>query len=76
MMQSVAQSYYRGALSLLRFVEQRAGSKRRFGAEAEAAWRQFKGGVTAIADCCQLRPGAVVVSSKPLPVSRSREQSP
>jgi len=42
-MQSVEQSYYRGALSLLRFVEQRAGSKRRFGIEADAAWRQFKG---------------------------------
>jgi len=69
-MQSVEQSYYRGALSLLRFVEQRASSKRRFGAEADAAWRQFKGELSTsdriqllLADAHAQWPGAVGASN-------------
>ncbi len=36
-------AYYRGALTLLRFVEQRTPSARRFGPEADALWRSFAG---------------------------------
>jgi len=69
-MQPVEQSYYRGALTLLRFVEQRAGSKRRFGTEADAAWRQFKGELSTsdriqllLADAHAQWPGAVGASN-------------
>ena len=69
-MQAVEQSYYRGALTLLRFVEQRAGSRRRFGAEADAAWRQFKGELSTsdriqllLADAHAQWPGAVGASN-------------
>lgn len=40
--------YYRGALRALRFVEARRPSGRRFGAEAEARWSRFKGGLQQI----------------------------
>lgn len=36
-------AYYRAAMSLLRFVEQRAPTQRRFGSEADALWRSFAG---------------------------------
>lgn len=36
-------AYYRAAMSLLRFVEQRAPTQRRFGPEADALWRSFAG---------------------------------
>jgi hypothetical protein len=69
-MQAAEQSYYRGALSLLRFVEQRAGSRRRFGAEADATWRQFKGELSTadriqllLADAHAQWPGAVGASN-------------
>jgi hypothetical protein len=63
-------SYYRGALSLLQFVEQRTQSRRRFGAEADATWKQFRGELTT-ADRIQLLlsdahaqwPGAVGASN-------------
>lgn len=69
-MQGTEQSYYRGALSLLRFVEERSGSRRRFGAEADATWRQFQGQLgTAdrihllLADAHAQWPGAVGASA-------------
>jgi hypothetical protein len=37
------QAYYQAALGLLRFVEQRSPTARRFGAEADALWRSFAG---------------------------------
>jgi hypothetical protein len=36
-------AYYDAALGLLRFVEQRSPTARRFGAEADALWRSFAG---------------------------------
>jgi len=36
-------AYYRAALTLLRFVEHRAPTSRRFGPEADALWRSFAG---------------------------------
>lgn len=36
-------AYYRAAMALLRFVEQRAPTQRRFGPEADALWRSFAG---------------------------------
>lgn len=36
-------AYYDAALGLLRFVEQRSPTNRRFGAEADALWRSFAG---------------------------------
>jgi hypothetical protein len=36
-------AYYRSALDLLRFVEQRSPTARRFGPEADALWRSFAG---------------------------------
>lgn len=38
-------AYYTGALQLLRFVEDRAPSNRRFGADADALWSTFAGGL-------------------------------
>ncbi len=37
--------YYLGALRLLRFAEQRSPTKRRFGADADALWKDFAGGL-------------------------------
>lgn len=55
---------------MLRFVEQRSGSRRRFGAEADAAWRQFKGELSTsdriqllLADAHAQWPGAVGASN-------------
>jgi hypothetical protein len=42
------EQYYRGALRGLRFVEARRASSRRFGAEADARWSRFKGGLMQI----------------------------
>ena len=39
------ESYYRAALRSLRFVEARRPSGRRFGAEADARWAAFRGGL-------------------------------
>lgn len=39
-------AYYEAALNALRFVEHRAPSGRRFGAEADARWSSFKGDLT------------------------------
>jgi hypothetical protein len=39
-------SYYAAALTALRFAEQRSPTGRRFGKEADAAWRAFKGSLT------------------------------
>ena len=38
-------AYYTAALQLLRFVEVRAPSNRRFGADADALWSTFAGGL-------------------------------
>lgn len=35
--------YYEGALSTLRFIEARRPTKRRFGSEADATWKAFRG---------------------------------
>ncbi len=40
-------SYYSAALTALRFVEERQPTGRRFGKDADAAWRSFKGHLTA-----------------------------
>ncbi len=40
-------AYYRAALACLQFVEARRPSKRRFGAEADARWRAFRGHLSA-----------------------------
>ena len=40
-------SYYRSGLALLRHVEARQPTNRRFGAEADALWRRFQGDLTA-----------------------------
>jgi hypothetical protein len=40
-------SYYVAALTALRYAEERAPTGRRFGREADAAWRGFKGSLTA-----------------------------
>jgi hypothetical protein len=42
-------SYYRGARITLHFVETRRPAGRRFGAEADARWKAFAGGLTATA---------------------------
>lgn len=39
-------SYYAAALTALRFAEQRSAAGRKFGKEADAAWRAFKGSLT------------------------------
>lgn len=39
-------SYYAAALTALRFAEERSPTGRRFGKEADAAWRAFKGSLT------------------------------
>jgi hypothetical protein len=39
-------SYYAAALTALRYAEERAPTGKRFGKEADAAWRAFKGGLT------------------------------
>lgn len=41
--EKIKQNYYRAALQLLRFIEQRTPTNRRFGAQADAAWKQFCG---------------------------------
>lgn len=38
-------TYYRNALRLLRFAEERSPTQRRFGANADALWRDFAGGL-------------------------------
>lgn len=40
------QSFYRAALLVLRFLEQRSGQRRTFGADANARWRSFAGHLT------------------------------
>lgn len=39
-------AYYAAALAVLRFVEARAPSNRRFGKDADALWKSFAGGLT------------------------------
>src|SRR5690606_33505843 len=47
-MSSESQAYYRSTLALLRHVEARQPSQRRFGDEADALWAQFKGELTTL----------------------------
>lgn len=46
-MSDATESYYRAALTALRFVEARRPTGRRFGAEADALWASFAGGLLA-----------------------------
>lgn len=66
----MSQQYYQAAISLLRFVEQRTPTERRFGPNAEAAWGAFKGDLKTsdriqllIADAHAQWPGSVGPSS-------------
>lgn len=59
-------NYYQAALTLLRFAEHRAPTQRRFGAESDALWKQFRGDLTTsdriqlmIADAHAQWPGSV-----------------
>jgi hypothetical protein len=63
-------SYYTGGLSLLRYLEARAPTQRRFGAQADAAWSQFRGDLTTadriqlmLADAHAQWPGSVGASA-------------
>lgn len=69
-MPTTADNYYRAALRLLRFVEHRSPTQRRFGPEADAAWSQFRGDLTTadriqlmIADAHAQWPGSVGASA-------------